>query len=391
MSSVAIVGGGASGLFCAILCAKANLDVTLFEQNDRCAKKIVASGNGRCNISNKNINIDDYFSQNSSFAKFAISEFGFFEFEQFCNSIGLLLDVKSDGKCYPLSNESKSVSSSLINYAQIVGVKIINSTKIKSIKPLLREYKKVVVATGSMAAPQLGGCDDGYVFAKEVGHNIISPYPMLVGLHLESKIFKKISGVKTEAVLTLYIDGKKSNTTSGDVLFSDYGASGFASLDISCYASKALLLNKDVKLSVEFLPKLDFNTLTNHLTRNYAPQTTLIDRLSSILNSKLSQALISELGLNAHSKVDLKTAKKVAHLLKNFSFKISSTHGYKHAEISGGGVDTREIDPKTYMSKKQKDLYFCGEVLDVAGKRGGYNFAFAWASAYMVAKDITKC
>lgn len=382
--SIGIVGGGASGLFCAILCAKAGLKVELYEQNSSCAKKIVASGNGRCNITNTNLSKSDYFSQNLSFIDIALDEFGFYEFSQFCSSLGLLLDIKNDGRVYPLSNDSKSVSTTFINYALHLGVSIHTNTKINDIKSLLKKHKKVVIATGNLAAPQLGGCDDRLRFAKIFGHNIIPPYPMLVGLHLESKNLKKLSGVKLEGELSLFVDGKKTKTILGDVLFSDYGISGFAALDISCYASEALSKNKNLYLGINLLPKLDFQTILDHLMKNSFMS--LQDRLHTLLPLKLARYIADEF----NSKTDTKTLKQIGDTLQNMKLKLTATHGYKHAEVAGGGVDTKEIDPKTYGSKKQKNLYFCGEVLDITGSRGGFNFAFAWASAYMVAKDITR-
>ena len=139
MKKTAIIGGGASGLLCAIFCAKNDVHVDLFEQNSKCAKKILVSGNGRCNITNKNLSVDDYFSQNPHFVDYALVEFGFSEFEKFCNSIGLLLDAKEDGRVYPLSNEAKNVASLLLSHAKNLGVNILTDRKITDIKKLF-EY-----------------------------------------------------------------------------------------------------------------------------------------------------------------------------------------------------------------------------------------------------------
>ena len=202
----AIIGGGASGLLCAIFCAKNDVHVDLFEQNSKCAKKILVSGNGRCNITNKNLSVDDYFSQNPHFVDYALVEFGFSEFEKFCNSIGLLLDAKEDGRVYPLSNEAKNVASLLLSHAKNLGVNILTDRKITDIKKLFDDYDSVVVATGSEAATQLGGNRDGLEFAEVFGHNIIPTYPSLVQLHLDSKIVKKMSGAKVEGEVTLLIN-----------------------------------------------------------------------------------------------------------------------------------------------------------------------------------------
>jgi len=401
---VAIIGGGASGLLCAIFCAKKSILVDVYEQNSKCAKKILASGNGRCNITNTNLTCNDYFSQNHHFVDYALKEFGFSEFEKFCQNIGLLLDVKDDGRVYPLSNEAKSVASLLIAHAKNLGVNFHTDTKITHIKKLFNDYDSVVVATGSEAASQLGGNSDGYNFAMEFGHNIIPTYPSLVQLHLNSKIVKKMSGAKVDGEVTLLINNKKELTPqghflksacSGDILFSDYGVSGFAILDISQAASKALMEKVHVSISINLLPKFDLQKLSNHISKIAAkePKITIFEILIGLIPMKIASAILEDLGILASTcadEINVKLSKKIANQLLNWRFEVTDTHGFRHAEVSGGGVDTTEINPKTMESLKQKNLYFCGEVLDVVGRRGGYNFAFAWASGFLAARDITK-
>jgi predicted Rossmann fold flavoprotein len=392
---VAIIGGGASGLLCAIFCAKKSIHVDVYEQNSKCAKKILASGNGRCNITNTNLTCNDYFSQNHHFVDYALKEFGFSEFEKFCQNIGLLLDVKDDGRVYPLSNEAKSVASLLIAHAKNLGVNFHTDTKITDIKKLFNDYDSIVVATGSEAASQLGGNSDGYNFAMEFGHNIIPTYPSLVQLHLNSKIVKKMSGAKVEGEVTLLINNKKELTSSGDILFSDYGVSGFAILDISQAASKALMEFSHVSISINLLPKFDGQKLSNHISKIAAqePKITIFEILIGLVLMKIASSILEDLGIEASTcrdEINVKLAKKIANQLLNWRFEVSDTHGFRHAEVSGGGVDTSEINPKTFESLKQKNLYFCGEVLDVVGRRGGYNFAFAWASGVLAAKEIAK-
>jgi len=401
---VAIIGGGASGLLCAIFCAKKSILVDVYEQNSKCAKKILASGNGRCNITNKNLSSNDYFSQNPHFTDYALKEFGFNEFDKFCQNIGLLLDVKDDGRVYPLSNEAKSVASLLIAHAKNLGVNFHTDTKITDIKKLFNDYDSVVVATGSEAASQLGGNSDGYNFAMEFGHNIIPTYPSLVQLHLNSKIVKKMSGAKVDGEVSLLINNKKELTPqghflqgacSGDILFSDYGVSGFAILDISQAASKALMEFSHVSISINLLPKFDLQKLSNHISKIAAqePKITIFEILIGLIPMKIASAILEDLGILTSicaDEINVKLSKKIANQILNWRFEVTETHGFRHAEVSGGGVDTTEINPKTMESSKQKNLYFCGEVLDVVGRRGGYNFAFAWASGFLAARDITR-
>lgn len=395
MKKVAIIGGGASGLLCAIFCAKSGVDVDIFEQNAKCAKKILVSGNGRCNITNRDLSPDDYFSQNPSFVEYALKEFGFSEFQKFCESIGLLLDIKDDGRAYPLSNEAKSVASILLSYATSLGVNIHTDRKITDIKKLLSEYDSVVIATGSEAASHLGGNRDGLAFAEVFGHNIIPTYPSLVQLHLTSPIVKKMSGTKIDGEVTLLINNKKDSSCCGDILFTDYGVSGFAVLDISQRASVALMEFSHVSISINLLPTFNAQKLSNHISKmaETEPKMTIFEILIGLIPSKIASGILEELKLPASfcgKNIDIKLSKKIANQMLNWRFEVSDTHGFRHAEVAGGGVDTTKINPKTFESLKQKNLYFCGEVLDVVGKRGGYNFAFAWASGYAAARDINR-
>ena len=392
---VAIIGAGASGLLCAIFCAKHSLKVEIFEQNTKCAKKILVSGNGRCNITNKNLNLNDFFSDNHGFVKYALEEFGFNEFHKFAASIGLLLNVLDDGRAYPLSNEAKSVASLLEEYAKSIGVIFHTDIKITDIKKMLHNYDSVVVATGSRAASHLGGNSDGEEFAKTYGHTIIPAYPSLVQLHIDSKIVHKMSGVKLNAEVTLLINHKKDITVNGDILFTNYGISGFAILDLSQRASHSLLQYEAVDISINLLPAFSMQKLSTHII-NLAlnmPAFTLLDILVGLVPLKITKGILEDLKLSNTTKgkeIHIKLAKRIATAMLNWRFEISATHGFRHAEVSGGGIDTTEIDPQTMHSLKCRNLYFCGEVLDVVGKRGGYNFAWAWASGFVAAKNITK-
>ncbi len=392
---VAIIGGGASGLICAIFCAKNSCDVDIYEQNSKCGKKILVSGNGRCNITNKNLSTSDYFGQNPSFSMDALNSFGFKEFSDFASSIGLLLDVKDDGRCYPLSNESKSVLSLFLSYATNLGVKIHLDKKITDINSLFSKYDSVVVATGSKAGEHLGGNDDGHKFAKEFGHNIIDTYPSLVQLHLNSSIASKMSGTKTFGEVTLLINNKKDISISGDILFTSYGVSGFAILDISQRASVALMQYNKVDISINLLPSFNAQKLSTHISKlaKKMPNVLILDILVGLIPVKTAKGILQSINLSIDTKakeINTKLSKKLANEMLNWRFEVNETHGFRHSEVSGGGIDTSEINPKTMESLKKNNLYFCGEVLDILGKRGGYNFAFAWASGYVCAKDIDK-
>ncbi len=390
---VAIVGAGASGLLCAIVCAQAGIAVDIYEQNAKPAKKILVSGNGRCNISNTNLSVEDYFGEDPAFVAYALEQFGFEKFQKFMASLGLILNTLEDGRAYPLSNEAKSVAALLQSTAQTLGVSFHLGEKITNLQALFDSHNAVVVATGSQAAQHLGGNNDAAHFAKMYGHTIVPTYPSLVQLELPSKIAHTMSGTKIVAEVSLLVNGQKESMQKGDVLFTNYGVSGFAILDLSQAASKALLEYSAVDISLNLLPDFTPQKLANHIIKvaNSATKPTLLNILVGMLPLKIAQAILSELALSptlSAEQIHTKLAKKIANLILHWKFEVSDTHGFRHAEVSGGGINTAEIDAQTMMSQKCKNLYFCGEALDIVGKRGGYNFAFAWASAYLAAKSI---
>ena len=395
MKKIAIIGAGASGFMCAIECAKNSCSVDLYEQNDKVGKKILVSGNGRCNITNTSFSSSDYFSQNSSFVVDALESFNYKEFEKFCNSIGLILDAKEGGKVYPLSNEAKSVVAIFSNVAKNLGVNILTNSKIDDIKKLMQDYDAVVVATGSEAASHLGGCSDGMEFAKTYGHNIIPTYPSLVQLELQNSPHSKMSGAKVDGEVTLMINNQIASSASGDILFTAYGVSGFCVLDVSREASEAMLNYSAVDIILNLLPKYSHQKLSNHFNTmsKSLPNSSVLNTLHALLPIKIAKTILDVLNIASDTSLqslNMKDFKRIANQCLNWRFEVSDTHGFRHAEVAGGGVDTNEINPKTMESLKQKNLYFTGEVLDVVGRRGGFNFAWAWASGYMAAKDISK-
>ncbi|WP_345971013.1 MULTISPECIES: NAD(P)/FAD-dependent oxidoreductase [Sulfurimonas] len=399
MSTIAIIGGGAAGLMAAITAAEAGAEVTVYEQNGEPGKKILASGNGRCNIINRATGIEDYEGEAPAFAATALEAMNFTAFERFCKRIGLLLEVKEDGKCYPMSQEARSVQSALIRAAQHRGVRFENNatvTRIEkegnmftlSVREETRRYERLIIATGSPAAPQLGGNESGMTMAEHFGHRIVPPFPSLVGLHLEASGLEKMAGTKTTARVTLFVDNQPLQEEEGDLLFTRYGVSGFAVLDLSHAVSRALRDFEYVTLKVDLLPRFTAQSLAAQLEQmaKLIPDDTLADLLGGLLPRKLIRPLLLAQKLSAEQRcgeLNAKTAKKIAYIIKQWPFTVSGTHGYQHAEVAGGGVATEEIDPGTMASRKAEGLYFAGEVIDITGHRGGFNFHFAWGSGYL--------
>ena len=406
MNNIAIIGGGAAGLMAALTAARDGADVTLYEHNKSVGKKILASGNGRCNIINTTAYTTDYFGADPGFVSYALNEMPFAAFEKFCLSVGLLLDVKDDGRCYPLSNEAKAVVNAFSEAVKSAGVKVITEQHVSSVTKENerfivstaegdKHYDKVLIATGSEAAPQLGATADGHHFAKAFGHTIEQPYPSLVQLHLDSDLHHKMAGLKVVAEVTLYLNGKPEEKVVGDTLFTRYGISGLTILDLSQKASQALMEYQAVSVGVNLLPQFSRQALGSQLEKLFkaVPDYTLEHALSGLISTKVIPNLLVSAKITPALKVstlNTKQIKKLAHQLQDWRFDVVDTHGFKHAEVSGGGVSTMEIDEKSMGSKLVKGLYFAGEVIDIVGRRGGYNFNFAWASGMLAGSALAK-
>ncbi|WP_424688579.1 MAG: NAD(P)/FAD-dependent oxidoreductase [Halarcobacter ebronensis] len=409
MSKIAIIGAGAAGLIASITAKSENpsLEIDLFDINNAIGKKILASGNGRCNISNINAQVSNYIGENPSFTSYCLKQFDFNHFKKFSRTLGLLLDVKEDGKVYPLSNEAKSVTTLLQSKLESLGLNFIGNTKIVKIRKEegkfilnsedeeFKDYDKVLISSGLAAAPQLNSTEIGMDIASSFGHSSNITYPSLVGLQTDFEHKARLQGVKKESLVTLYIDGQKENEILGDVLFTKYGVSGFAILDISQYAVYPMSLYQDVQIAINLFPKQTRNEVLGMIESlvKSLPNEKLGNILSGVVSNKLVPVILDMIKVDSESKaidVNAKHIRAIVNTLINLRMKVIDTQGFKHAEASGGGVRTDEVDDKTFESKKCAGLYLAGEVLDIVGNRGGYNLQFAWASGYLAGKSLGK-
>jgi predicted Rossmann fold flavoprotein len=406
---IAIIGAGAAGIIAAITAKRLNknLHIDLFDANKGLGKKILASGNGRCNISNSKVTSKNYLGENPDFTSFALKEFDFKAFEKFCKSIGLLLDIKPSGKVYPLSNEAKSVTNLLELALKELDVNIYLESMITDIEKVedkfniktqeceYKAYDKVLISNGLGAAPQLNANESGLDFASKFEHSFNPTYPSLVGLKSDNTYNGKLQGVKKECNVSLFVNGNLEQEIFGDVLFTSYGVSGFAILDISQLAVLNLSSYQDVKIAINFFPKINRNDLSDQIQTLFKtiPSQKAVDIITGMVSNKIAPVLLDICKINIDTKaadINAKQIKALAYQLNQWKLKIIDTQGFGHAEASGGGVRTHEVDNKTYESKLCKGLYFAGEVLDIVGNRGGFNLQFAWASGYLVGKSIIK-
>jgi len=393
-----IVGGGASGLMASISASRAGTKVTILEQNSKIGRKISISGNGMCNISNRYISPNRFYSSNPQFIVDFLDGYGFEEVEKFFISIGLELTEGKDGKIFPLSYQASTVIELLEYEATKLGVEIIYNTQVTKIinnsdfvvETTQGEFRaeKLLIASGSLAYPKLGGSDLGYKFAEDMGHTIVERHPSLVQLCSNESWTKSISGVKVYSRVKLYSNREYIGERTGDVLFTDYGVSGLAILDISREASIRLSQHEHCQLSIDLMPDISRDRLINFLLNRVdeTSQKPISLWLMGILHKKLTNIIIEDSSCRVEKECDLNRREiiKLVYSIKNLKITITDTKGWGGAEVSTGGVDTLEVNPKTMESRIVPNLYFAGEVLDVDGDRGGFNFHFAWVGGLKI-------
>ncbi|MDM5272582.1 NAD(P)/FAD-dependent oxidoreductase [Sulfurovum sp. zt1-1] len=390
-----IVGAGAAGLCAAITAARNGINVTLLEQNSKPGKKILVSGNGKCNITNADISPARFHSQNPEFAEQVLEGYSLESVKKFFDSIGLPIIEGKEGKMFPMSLQAGTVTELLEYEADILDVEIITECEVLKIYRKNNQFlletnqgtmqcEKLLLASGSPAAPQLGGNDSGLKFAESMGHTLIPTYPALTQLVSDEKWVKHASGVKMAGVAKLYANGECITEKKGDLLFTNYGISGLAILDLSREVSLRLADYEYCELSLDLMPQLNKEKLTNLLLNriHQESQKPLTLWLQGVINKKLIHIILEQSKCKAKVEKELnrKEIGKLVYAIKNLKLSINDTKGFKGAEVATGGVDTREVDPVTMESKLVPNLYFAGEILDVDGDRGGFNFHFAWVS-----------
>lgn len=398
---VIIIGGGASGMTAAIFAARQGAQVTLLEHMDRVGKKILSTGNGKCNLTNRRMNAECYRSSVPGFPMEVLSRFGEQETEAFFEDLGIVLKDRN-GYLYPASGQASSVLDALREELAQLGVKVVTECGSTAItapdagKNGKREWTvscgkgrfhsdALILATGSKATPSTGSDGSGYVLARKLGHRIISPLPALVQLRCREKFFKQISGVRTDAVVSIWADGKKLASDQGELQLTDYGISGIPVFQVSRFASSALAQGAQVKAVIDFYPDLDRRELGSFLRerRQLLGARSAESFLTGWFNKKLALLFLRLAGIAPDRKTSDLTEVQIselARLIKQFETEIAETNPFANAQICCGGADVREVDPHTMESKKKKGLYLVGELLDVDGICGGYNLQWAWST-----------
>ena len=403
--SVVIVGGGASGLTAAIWAAKTGAVVTVLEHMDRVGKKILSTGNGRCNLTNLYMEEECYRCGQPGFPMNVIKGFDVKSTLDFFQELGILPKDRQ-GYVYPNSDQAASVLDVLRSETAHRNVEILCGCDVKKIKKCKQSFEiissagtyrpdAVILAAGSKAAPSTGSDGSGYELAEAFGHRIIKPLPALVQLRCEGKFFKQLTGVRTEAQLCLLADGKAVIQDRGELQLTDYGISGIPTFQISRFASVALDQKKKVSVAIDFLPAMSFDEtskfLNERIKRMYYKKCD--ELLTGVLNKKLASVLLKQSGIDGEAAVSSISAAQAGALavqIKKFLVKVSAVNPFENAQVCCGGVDTVEINSNTMESKLVKDLYIAGELLDVDGICGGYNLQFAWSSGALAGIHAAK-
>ena len=402
---VIIVGGGASGLVAAISAARCGAKVTLLEQKDRVGKKILSTGNGRCNLTNEYMKSDCFHGDDTSIVTEVLNQFGYKETIEFFEGLGVLVKERQ-GYIYPISDQASTILDVLRMEVERLAVQVLLEQKVidisknktgfvvKTTKTSL-QGDTVILATGGKAASVLGSDGSGYALAKQLGHRLSSVVPALVQLVEKGSGFKQVAGVRTQGKVSLYIDDKFTAEDSGELQLTDYGISGIPAFQISRFAAKALHEKKKVVAELDFLPGMtdaSFKAFLANRMKTHGEKTAEAF-LIGVFHKKLIGMLLKEAHLsltqkmNSVSEAQLEALRKAC---KHFNVEIEQTKGFEQAQVCAGGVKTSEVNPNTLESIYEDDLYLTGELLDIDGICGGYNLQWAWSTGFIAGKNAAK-
>ena len=405
-NKIIVVGGGASGMMAAIIAKRHGGDVTILERNDRVGKKILATGNGRCNYTNKFLNINNYHGNNPKFAFSPLSVFNVDMTIDFFERLGITPAVEDNGKVFPLSFQSSSMLDilryeiedlkiELITEAYVIDIKRSKRFTVRTKDGRVFHSDKLILATGGMSLPASGSDGNGYSLSKKLNHKITDVFPGLVQLKLESNLLKPMDGVKFVGRAGVYLADKLILEDIGDILFTSYGISGPPILQISRTALKYLRDGKEAKLKVSIIHTKTCEELSYYLENRFSQMKsrTIEGSLIGLVNKRLIIPILRELNIDKNKNADKLTReeiKSIADLLTSWEFKIIGSQSWAHAQATAGGVSTHEINNQTMESKIVDGLYIIGELLDIDGDCGGFNLQWAWSSGYVAGLHAAK-
>lgn len=407
MRKIIIIGGGAAGLIASATAAKRGEDVTVIEKNARPARKIMITGKGRCNVTNACFDLDDLINNvvtNKRFMYSAFSSFMPYDTIALIEEMGVPTKIERGNRVFPVSDKAVDIVDALVKNAKQSGVKFSEGTVtsfnvenniIKSVNladDSIVDGDAFAVCTGGTSYRSTGSTGDGYALAKSVGHSIVDVEPALVSLVASNGFVPKLQGLSLRNISVKLLDGEKEVYSDfGEMIFTHYGVSGPVILSASSHMTHPKEHN--YKIVIDLKPALDEQTLDKRIQRDFTENTNkdFINSLSKLLPNKLIPVIVKMSGVEPSEKVNQITKaqrQNLVHLLKNFTVNISDFRSINEAIITSGGINVKEINPKTMGSKLVDNLYFAGEVIDVDAYTGGFNLQVAFSTGYLCGMNI---
>jgi len=400
---VIIIGAGAAGLMSAIQSAQGGSKVLLLEGQKKVGAKILMSGGTRCNVTNKAVSEKDFNSEHIIYVRNILRSFTNADIIDFFKEAGVELVLEPTGKYFPSTNSGKTVLEALLRKISALNVKLLVEHKVQAVNfnnnlfDVKGEHfqfnaKNVVLTTGGLSYPTTGSDGTGYRLAQSFGHPMVETVPALTPLTTKDNDLKSLTGITLDVQLTLVADGKRQFSCQDSFLFTHFGFSGPSALDISRHFLKT---KGDKKIIINFLPKYDENSWGAYLRQvgEKYPRKTLKGLLIEFLPQRLADIILKKAGIDAElimNQLDKASRGRLIECCVSYPLDVTGVLGFGKAEVTAGGIDWTEINPKTLESKLMPGLYFAGEILDVDGRIGGFNFQWAWASGVCVAQAILK-
>ncbi len=405
---ITIIGGGASGIVAAIAARRNGADVRIIERLNRIGKKILTTGNGRCNMTNTNMSGKKYHSSTYSDFDSVLSRFDEKQVLEFFSELGIMHLIEGT-KVYPMSEQASSVVDVLRMELERLDIEVISDTLIIDIKKKKSgwllidsegngyETDKVIVATGGMANNALGCDGTGYKLLQGLGHTLIKPLPVLVHLTSSSPYPKMMKGTRVIAKAKILADGKFLREETDEVLFTEDGVSGPCIFLLSSQASRALGKKQNVVMLLDMLPNMSGDELVSILYEriNNHPERTIEYLLLGMINKRISIPIMKMADIKCQTRrldeLEYDEIERIVKAIKAFRIEIDGTRSFKFAQATAGGINMKEIDTNTMLSKLAKNVYITGEVMDVDGDCGGYNLQWAWTTGYIAGVSAAQC
>lgn len=401
---IGIIGAGASGLIAAHFASQnKNNEVHIFEKQNKIGRKVAATGNGRCNLTNMNMGSEHYHSGDIRFVDTVLREFTLNDTLSFFHSIGIVTTTLENGKVYPASLQASTVVKVFEHELSHNNVQIHTSRKIESIHPVHHGFKvttagkeehffhKIILACGSCAYGSLGASKDGYQLAQSLGHTIIEPFPAILPLNILNKQLHTLQGIRWDCTLSVVVGKNVVQQVTDEVLFTAYGISGPAALSISRAVNEAVLLNKDVHIRCNIFPQYDTHILRSLFSQLLSqPKKSLEFALYGIMNNKMPRVFLSMAGIH-YEWPAVESRDNIDTVIKAFTsatLNPGKPRPFTEAVVAAGGVSVSEVNPATMESILHRGLFITGELLDVDGDSGGYNLQFAWSTGAIAGKNV---